>query len=440
MKQLSTTDRPGAASYLTAAVLALVPFHAFLTIWLSSAFGHYTAFRLWSAVLLLVLVVMAAVVLWRDRAMYHRFRAMTLWQLIALYAALSFVLGVAALATGAVTVTALGYGLLSNLRYLAFFFALAVIAYKQSWLRRHWQSLILWPAAIVSIFAVLQYLVLPADFLTHFGYNGSTINPISTINNNPEYPRVMSTLRGANPLGAYLVVVLGLIAALFVSGYKRRLVTVLGVLSAGALLFSFSRSAWLGTCIALGTVAVVSLQTKHSRRILIAGAGVLVLLAAIGLYLSQHNAALQNALYHTEDKSTVSVSSNDSRESALKRGARDVVHEPFGRGPGSAGPASIYNTGQPTRLAENYYLQIGQELGWIGLVLFVAIQVLVLLALWRGRSDPLSLGLFASAIGLVLVNLLSHAWTDDTLAFLWWGLSGIALSRAYAHGSTHETS
>jgi hypothetical protein len=45
-----------------------------------------------------------------------------------------------------------------------------------------------------------------------------------------------------------------------------------------------------------------------------------------------------------------------------------------------------------------------------------------------GRADPLALGLFASFIGLTVVNLFMHAWTDDTLAYVWWGLAGIAMA------------
>jgi hypothetical protein len=37
------------------------------------------------------------------------------------------------------------------------------------------------------------------------------------------------------------------------------------------------------------------------------------------------------------------------------------------------------------------------------------------------------LSLLASLIGISFVNLLSHAWADDTLAYLWWGLAGIAI-------------
>jgi hypothetical protein len=51
--------------------------------------------------------------------------------------------------------------------------------------------------------------------------------------------------------------------------------------------------------------------------------------------------------------------------------------------------------------------------------------------------------LLASLAGITFVNLLSHAWTDDTLAYLWWGLAGIALapiitSRQKLYGKKHK--
>ena len=69
-------------------------------------------------------------------------------------------------------------------------------------LRAGWSRLVLWPAFVVIVFGLLQALVLPNDFLRHFGYGHATIMPMETINNNKAYIRVMSTLRGANALPA----------------------------------------------------------------------------------------------------------------------------------------------------------------------------------------------------------------------------------------------
>ena len=103
------------------------------------------------------------------------------------------------------------------------------------------------------------------------------------------------------------------------------------------------------------------------------------------------------------------------------------MRRPLGAGTGTAGPASVYND-HPARIAENYYIQIGQEAGVIGLALFVAINLLVAGRLWHRRGQLLPDVLLASLIGISLVNLLSHAWTDDTISYVWWGLAGAALA------------
>ena len=44
----------------------------------------------------------------------------------------------------------------------------------------------------------------------------TTIPVFETINNNPEYVRIASTLRGANPLGAYLLIPISLLTVLLI--------------------------------------------------------------------------------------------------------------------------------------------------------------------------------------------------------------------------------
>ena len=139
-----------------------------------------------------------------------------------------------------------------------------------------------------------------------------------------------------------------------------------------------------------------------------------------------HNTRFQNIFLHTQTHSAVKATSDQGHIAGLRMGTHDLAHQPFGRGPGSAGPASVYNKDRP-RIAENYFLQIGQETGWVGLILFMLINIGVGYILWLKRQDPLALTLFASLIGLTFINLLSHAWSDDAIAYIWWGLAGIAM-------------
>jgi hypothetical protein len=36
--------------------------------------------------------------------------------------------------------------------------------------------------------------------------------------------------------------------------------------------------------------------------------------------------------------------------------------------------------------------------------------------------------LLASLIGISVASFLAYTWADDTLAFIWWGLAGIAMA------------
>lgn len=429
MKKAFTTHT--AANCLAATILLLVPFHAFLTVWASTLIGHYTALRLWDDTLLGVLVVIEAVWLLREKPLRQWLGSNLLFRLIATYAALTLLLGLASYLKGDVTPKALAYGVLVNLRYLLWFLAVAIVARRSDWLWGRWRRLLLLPAVMVVVFAVLQFTLLPANFLSHFGYNAqTTIAPIETINHNSHYIRVLSSLRGANPLGAYLVLVLsGLVATLPEAQKKRRLAYVLfGVLALVALYASGSRSAWIGAALAVGVIAWLRLKTKRSKVILTAvGAAIIVVVGGLFLVF-RGNIGLENALLHTQTHSAVATSSNSAHLSALKTGIAEVVRQPFGDGPGTAGPASVYNGSHGARIAENYFVQIAQETGWLGLGLLVAIFSVVAVGLYRQRLvSPLALMLLGSLAGLTFVNLLSHAWVDDTLAYAWWGLAGIAL-------------
>ena len=414
-----------------------MPFHALLTVWGARFVGHYTALRLWKEALLGVLVLGSALLLARDRMLRHRIVRDPITQVIVIYGAVLLLWGVVAHASHQVSAKALGYGWVSDGRYLVFFLAAWAIASRVNWLRTRWARLVFWPLAVVVAFGLLQYFVLPYNFLTHFGYGGTTIFPYEDINDNVHLIRIMSTLRGANPLGAYLVATIILLAAWLLQVWRERVLAgasrryVVGglVLAAGsllALILTFSRGAWIGLVAAAGCLVWLSIQSRVLRwRIAVGVAAASLVLAGIAVTF-RNNSVLQNVLFHTQAHSAIATNSDQGHASALQSGLHDITHEPLGRGPGTAGPASIYNTGHPSRIAENYFIQIAQETGWVGLALFVAINGLVAYQLMRRRRIALALGLVAGLAGLTVVNLFSHAWADDTLAYLWWGLAGIA--------------
>jgi hypothetical protein len=408
-------------------VISLMPLYGFMTVWGSSLIGHYTALRLWGEVFLLISCVGLVYLLLMDRMIRgHTVTRMLVW-LILLYGLVNILWGLIAYNRHDVDLKALGYGLIVDLRFPAFFLITWSVALRASRLRAHWQKLILWPAFIVVIFGLLQAFFLPYNFLSHFGYGPKTIPAYETINSNLHYIRIASTLRGADPLGAYLLIPISLLTILICRRQRRWSYLAFLLAALATLYFSYARSAWVGAVLSIGVILFLSLHTKQTKKLALWICCLVLLVLATSAYALRNNTHVQNILLHTQTHSTVATTSDQNHSSALKSGLQDMLHKPLGDGPGSAGPASIYNN-HPARIAENYYIQIGQETGWLGLILFLLINAAVGYLLWLRRADPLALCLFASLIGLSFVNMLSHAWADVTLAYVWWGLAGIAMA------------
>jgi hypothetical protein len=412
-------------SWLIALILAALPFHAFFTTWVGSNTGHIDLLRIWKDILLFAMIPFGFWLMWRNEPTRKWFLSSWIVRLFIIYTLLEFVLAMWALSRHQVNGTALIYALIINLRFVAFFILCAVVAACCSFLNRNWHKILLYPSIAVVLFGLLQRVILPYDFLKHFGYSPKTIPAYQTVDANVNYHRIQSFLRGANPLGAYLVLV---IPAYFATLKNRKTPQVTSLLVSGfVLFFSYSRSAWAGTAVSLGLLAMWSITNRRLRRQILVAGLVATLVFAAGLYVFRSSHTVQDTFFHTSSDSASSVSSNAARTSAMKNAAKDVLRQPLGRGPGTAGPASLRNN-QPARIAENYFLQIGQEVGLLGMVLFIAMNILVGVELWKIRSDVLPQVLLASLVGLTLVNLVSHAWADDTISYLWWGLAGISLS------------
>ncbi len=409
-------------------VIYLLPFQALLVTWLGSNTGHLDVWRIWKEIILFVLFITTLFIALQTPKFNQWFKSSNLPKLIVAYLSLCLILGVWALWTSRVNPPALIYGLFVDLRFLGFFMITLVIGIRSKLMDKSWWRLLIIPGILVITFGLFQ-LALPRDFLRHFGYGPTTIPAFQTVDQKLGYRRIQSTMRGANPLGAYLVLIItGLLALKTRRKLTRYLILVAGLV---VLFFSYSRAAYLGLLISAGFY----LGYKHRvflkaylKQIVISG---IILVGVIGFATAalSSSSAFDNVFFHTDTSSRSANSSNSTRFQALRLAGEDVLKHPLGQGPGTAGPASTRND-HPPRIAENYFLQVGQELGWLGLGLFIAIYAMVAKLLWQNRKDERALVLLASLIGLTVINLVSHAWADDTLGLLWWGLAGVVLSGA----------
>ncbi len=414
------------SSGLIIAVLCILPLHAFLTVWFSSFLGHYTLLRLWDEIIIFFLGVIAIYILITDEKIRSKILSNKLFWLIFIFVMMQLLWGAIAYSTHSVNKKALSYGVLLDTRFLIFFVITWIFALKNKNLRKPIYKVIIAPAIVVILFGLLEVLVLPNNFLSHFGYGTSTIPAFQTINQNSSYIRIESTLRGSNPLGAYMLIPLSLLAVMIAKGkrpLKKSLLFLFGII---VLFFTFSRSAIIGTLLSFGVIAYNRIKSKKQRsNFFYGGIAILVILGCLTFVL-RNNHKVENLVWHTQTNSSVKVSSNNAHASAFRGGFNDFIKDPIGKGPGSAGPASVYNS-KPARISENNFIQIGQETGWIGFILFITINIYVGYYLYLRRERTLELSLFASLIGISFICLLSHAWTDDTLAYLWWGIAGIAI-------------
>lgn len=419
------------------AILVVAPFYLTLSIWAYQFIKHLDLLKIWEEVGLSVITIVIIGFLTTHRVLAWRLLKNRLTVLLLLYALLIVGIGTYDLLSGQVSNSAVIYGWLTDLRPIAIFW-LALLTVEISQLagikRFAWRKVLMIPAVIAILFGFLQATVLPNNFLSHFGYGPTTTLPYQTVDNQPSLVRVQSTMRGPDPFGAYIMVILLFVVGWYLVEKKSRPRLYLlgfGLLSLYVMYKTYSRSAELAFIISLIFLLVIKADRRYLRRHLVAiGSALVAAGAVLAIALAHHNYLAQNVLLHTSNRSTSAVSSNAQRAAAEKQGVKDIIHHPLGTGVGSAGPASRRNAKGPARIAENYFLQIGQELGIVGLVMFIVINIFIGHELWRRRSEELSSSLLAALVGLTIVCMFYHTWTDETLAYIWWGLAGIALAPA----------
>ena len=329
-------------------------------------------------------------------------------------------------------------GLLIDLRYLLFFVLVYVAIVLYPSLRRIFVVAFFAGAFVVAAFALLQVFVLPNDILKYIGYNSSTIVPFMTVDENIDYIRINSTLRGPNPLGAYAVVVLAVLFAFWIKvrqvkpQTQRLAVSVIVVGSFVALWASYSRSALIAAFVAIAIIVLATVGRKFSRRLWI---GIFVILFGLagGLFAARDTYFVSNVILHENATTGAQVSSNDGHAESLRYGTERMLEQPLGGGIGSTGSASLY--GSHPLIIENQFLFIAHEVGWIGLGIFIYLLYLVFRGLWQRRSDWLALGVLAGGIGLVVIGILLPVWVDETVAIVWWGLAAVVLGHKEARGN-----
>ncbi len=232
-----------------------------------------------------------------------------------------------------------------------------------------------------------------------------------------------------------------------------------------ALLLTFSRSAWLGAAIVCVAALVFSVPPRLRRASLVtlAGCGA----ACIALLILLAPATL------------LRLTSNRGHIERPMQAIQLIQFNPLGFGLGAAGPASnrlhepcvylepgsdpswakvspdlcvfvddeqvqpplpsgeLRPASQPAGrecdcpfLPENWYLQMGVELGAAGLILFVLLTVFTVRRLLRASKKEITPApVFAAFLAIAVAALVLHAWEDSAVAYTLWLLVAVVLPR-----------
>jgi putative inorganic carbon (hco3(-)) transporter len=434
MKQNSSSLLQSASLYIFYGLLAYMPVHIFFSTWIGTSFGVLEIARVAKEGVVAVGATLALIAALRAGIVRKLLTDKLVWLIMAFT-----LLNIALALVRKTDQDAELLGLVYNVRFLILFVWAVLLAklYGSREILRRAVQIVLAVGALTVLFGLIQYTVLPDTALAHVGYRRATgVLPAFFIDDKPDLERIMSTVRDPNSFGSYLLIILGLTAVRALAmkeGRKKMAYMIFSALTLLAIFWTFSRAAWIGAVVTLAVVALfVAARQKIRLRVYKVSVGFALALMVVGsltgLYVFKDSYLIKNVVIHA-DESTVMENPNELRIRFWRESVEDIAAEPLGSGPGTAGLASIRNK-KRTVLNENYYLQIAQEVGIIGIVLFLGILGIVAFRLWgrAGGQDLFAAALLAGLTGLLVTNFLAHIWANEAVAYTWWGLAGLTLA------------
>jgi hypothetical protein len=210
---------------------------------------------------------------------------------------------------------------------------------------------------------------------------------------------------------------LGIVIGKTAVGELRRLELTVGALCAAGLLVTVTRTAIAALPV---MIAVGLLAGRRPGRVAVWG-----LIGAALLYPLVDSIGLAHQLSSALDTNAVSTSGHLS---ALQQDLAAVLRTPFGSGLATGGAQGQRFAVSGAVTAESWYFQVGIEVGLLGMVLFVAVVVQVLAALWQRASmaDSHALAALCAMSGLAAGGIFLHSFGDLQTSYPAWALAGLA--------------
>ncbi len=244
--------------------------------------------------------------------------------------------------------------------------------------------------------------------------------------------RVYSTLVNPNILAGYLVLVVAYSAALF-SVFKAKRVrlalVITSLLAAGCLLYTYSRGNWLA-CAAV--LFAFCLLFYHKAFLPVLGVG------ALGL------AAGGQAVWHRLGSILNGQDTSMALRMAYLRSTKWIIEE-YPLGVGWYGYRFVYptynyylaDTSVIMYHCHNLFLNVLAELGWHGLIVFLAVWGMFLYHGWKlafnkkgAWTTALGRGYVLASVGIAIGGLTDHVYFNTQMGLFFW-LLGIVTMLSY---------
>jgi hypothetical protein len=239
-----------------------------------------------------------------------------------------------------------------------------------------------------------------------------------------EFVRVGSVLLSPLNLGFYLLVPFAIAIERAVrNGLRSYSGAALGIIGA-ALIFSQTRAALLGAVVIAFVAFRPAAGRDWSRRVQF------TFVLMIGLIIAVPGAVATGL----SDRVTATTSGDEQSAfdhiDAFWRGVRVIGDEPLGLGLGSSAGAGQRFDAPTLVITENYYLQVGVEVGVLGMAVFVALVLVMLRRLHRAQLAVPSLAVAAvrgAALGLAVAAFFLHSLATIAVAWPFFALAGAAI-------------
>lgn len=274
-----------------------------------------------------------------------------------------------------------------------------------------------------TTFAIVMERV---DFIDNAGYIQYKTNSARIAG----FERMAGVLGGPNDYGVYLsfvfVVLTGVLfsslKALFSKWQLRLIYLTLGFL-VFCILFSFSRAGWAICAISFGITLVLNKVKVSPVLVLGLPLFVLVLSTVVIAYFPK----VEDIITNTFNGDEASVA---NRESSFTNGLNDDLTEPWGHGLGS----TDQRAGDNSHFVESAFMNIGYEIGLLGLAYLIFFHAVILNVLIRAKNiriNPLAAsaaGLSASAVIACFVSVNPYGMP---FIYMWWLMLGFGLNQYF---------